>query len=362
MPVRLLLIEDNPGDAVIFREKLDASPLDAAVVHAVRLKDALDHLGDGGFDLVLVDLSLPDTDGLETVDRVREAAPHLPLIVLTGLDDAVTAAEAKKRGAVDYLVKWYVDSDSLARYIRYAIEQHRLMGGGWPAPAQAAPAEAPAETPAPVAAEPRGDGARGTPAAPARAAEAPAAAAVVVEEDRLVPALEAALAVTARTAALAEHLAGSLRAALDLVQGAEATHREPFDVLVVVQQAVDRAHARALHNGIPVRLQSARRRVVAAVDRRVLGEALERLLALALDTGGAAGVALDVAAQRGRSEITATWELRRGAALPEPDDPLLALDLALCHDLATRAGGGFSLRVDGREATAVLALDAAADA
>jgi hypothetical protein len=125
---------------------------------------------------------------------------------------------------------------------------------------------------------------------------------------------------------------------------------------------VDRAHARALHNGIPVRLQSARRRVVAAVDRRVLGEALERLLALALDTGGAAGVALDVAAQRGRSEITATWELRRGAALPEPDDPLLALDLALCHDLATRAGGGFSLRVDGREATAVLALDAAADA
>src|SRR5690606_31111678 len=130
VPVRLLLIEDNPGDAVIFREKLDASPLDAAVVHAVRLKDALDHLGDGGFDLVLVDLSLPDTDGLETVDRVREAAPHLPLIVLTGLDDAVTAAEAKKRGAVDYLVKWYVDSDSLARYIRYAIEQHRLMGGG----------------------------------------------------------------------------------------------------------------------------------------------------------------------------------------------------------------------------------------
>ena len=64
MPVRLLLIEDNPGDAVIFREKLDASPLDTTLVHVVRLKDALERLRGDAFDLVFVDLSLPDAQGL----------------------------------------------------------------------------------------------------------------------------------------------------------------------------------------------------------------------------------------------------------------------------------------------------------
>ncbi|MDX1531094.1 MAG: response regulator, partial [Rhodothermales bacterium] len=127
MPTRILLIEDNLGDAVIFREKLDASDLDYDLVHTARLSEGLETLESGAFDILLVDLSLPDAQGIETVTRVRDAAPNVPLIVLTGLDDATAAAQAKKAGAVDYLVKWYVDSVSLARYIRYAIAQRRLL-------------------------------------------------------------------------------------------------------------------------------------------------------------------------------------------------------------------------------------------
>ncbi len=130
MSTYILLIEDNPGDAVIFREKLNASDLDYKLATAKRLSEGLDRIEETDFDIILVDLSLPDTQGLEAVSKVREAAPDRPLIVLTGLDDATAAAEAKKLGAVDYLVKWYVDSVSLSRYIRYAIAQYHMFGGG----------------------------------------------------------------------------------------------------------------------------------------------------------------------------------------------------------------------------------------
>ncbi len=125
-----MLVEDNPGDAIIFREKLNASDLDYELTHTKRLSEGLQTLSTGTYDILLVDLSLPDAQGLEAVTEVREAAPDLPLIVLTGLDDARAAAEAKKLGAVDYLVKWYVDSVSLARYIRYAIAQYQMFETG----------------------------------------------------------------------------------------------------------------------------------------------------------------------------------------------------------------------------------------
>jgi len=128
LAIYILLIEDNPGDAVIFREKLNASDLDYKLATAKRMSEGLARIEETDFDIILVDLSLPDTQGLEAVSKVRNAAPERPLIVLTGLDDATTAAEAKKLGAVDYLVKWYVDSVSLARYIRYAIAQYRMFG------------------------------------------------------------------------------------------------------------------------------------------------------------------------------------------------------------------------------------------
>lgn len=130
LPTRILLVEDNPGDAIIFREKLNASDLDYELTHTKRLSEGLETLAAGTYDILLVDLSLPDAKGLEAVTKVREVAPDKPLIVLTGLDDARAAAEAKKLGAVDYLVKWYVDSVSLARYIRYAIAQYQMFETG----------------------------------------------------------------------------------------------------------------------------------------------------------------------------------------------------------------------------------------
>jgi CheY-like chemotaxis protein len=381
--VRLLLIEDNPGDAMIFREKIGASPLDTSLVHVIRLQEALDELAGGVFDLVLVDLSLPDAQGLEAVDRVRKAAPHLPLIVLTGLDDAATAAEAKKRGAVDYLVKWYVDSPSLARYIRYAIEQYRLIGdGGLPLPTTlaaragvpvsgasraaagveavavevpAVPRVEPEEVPGEVSGEVSG---QSVPVGEARVATA---ALPAVTEHVLVPALEAALDVAARTAALTEHLAGSLRAALELtrreVEG-QAARREPLDLLGLAQQAADRGRARAFQRGIPLRVHAERKKVLAVADRHALCDALDRLLAVALASGCGSGVAVVVAPVQGQAIVTATWERCRGIRLTDTDDPLLALDLALSRRLTARAGGAFSLTEEVLEAEVVLAFDA----
>ena len=116
----ILLVEDNPGDAIIFREKLAETGSDHQLVHVLRLDDGLDALARRTFDLIMVDLSLPDARGLEVVGAVQQRAPATPVIVVTGLDDAGMAAAAKEAGAVDYLVKWYVDGPSLDRYIRYA--------------------------------------------------------------------------------------------------------------------------------------------------------------------------------------------------------------------------------------------------
>jgi CheY-like chemotaxis protein len=365
VPLRLLLLEDNPGDAVIFREKIGESALDVSIAHARRLSEALDHLGGGAFDLVFVDLSLPDAQGLESVERVREAAPRLPLIVLTGLDDAATAAEAKKRGAMDYLVKWYVDGASLARYVRYAVEQHRLMGGGGPAAPGAEPVPA-GPTPATEAA-PAAAALAEVPDAPAGASPvvaAPVAAAPVGDAERaLLPALEAALTVATQTALLAEHLAGSLRAALDLARSETggASHRGPVDVLALTQQAADRARRRARHQGFPLRVQGERKKVMAASDAGALCDALDRLFALALATGTGDGVRVAVGAEGRRAAIRAAWALRRGTPLDEPDDPLIALDLALCRRLAARAGGTFTLTAGAEAAEAVVVLAAPGD-
>jgi phosphoserine phosphatase RsbU/P len=127
-PVRLLLVEDNPGDARLLRETLsDAPSLRFDLVHAERLSDALDSLGTSQADLVLLDLSLPDAHGLETVARMLEAAPEIPIVVLSGQADETLAVQAVQAGAQDYLVKGTVEGPTLARAIRYAMERRRLL-------------------------------------------------------------------------------------------------------------------------------------------------------------------------------------------------------------------------------------------
>lgn len=128
-PVRILLVEDNPGDARLLRETLrDAHSLPFHLVHAARLSEALDLVATSGADVVLLDLSLPDAHGMETVARMLDAAPTVPIIVLTGLADETVAMQAVQSGAQDYLVKGTVEGGTLARAIRYAIERKRLEG------------------------------------------------------------------------------------------------------------------------------------------------------------------------------------------------------------------------------------------
>jgi serine phosphatase RsbU (regulator of sigma subunit) len=118
--VRLLLVEDDDGDALLVEDLLDEALPGAQITRSRTFGEALADL-DGDIDCVLLDLRLPDADGLDTVVRVRERAPETPLIVLTGLDDEAAGVAAVDAGAQDYLVKGDVDGGQLARAIRYSI-------------------------------------------------------------------------------------------------------------------------------------------------------------------------------------------------------------------------------------------------
>ena len=121
--MRVLLVEDNDDDAVLIREMLSETALE--IVRAERLSTALERLATGGLDAVLLDLSLPDAYGLDTIGRVVERVPGVPIVVLTGLNDEVAAVKAVEQGAQDYLIKGQVDGHLLARSLRYAIQRHK---------------------------------------------------------------------------------------------------------------------------------------------------------------------------------------------------------------------------------------------
>ncbi len=124
--LRILLIEDNPGDARLTCELLrDARSVEVDVVHAASFGAALAMLAAEDFAVILLDLSLPDLRGLDTVRQLHTRHPGVPLIVLTGLDDEDTAIEAVHNGAQDYLVKGHCDGQLITRAIRYAIERKR---------------------------------------------------------------------------------------------------------------------------------------------------------------------------------------------------------------------------------------------
>ncbi len=125
-PLRILLIEDRATDADLIRAELRAVRRPRVETeHRTSLGAGLKRLDDGGVDLVLLDFSLPDSEGLGTYHRVRDAHPEVPVIVLTGLDDDGVAAAAVGDGAQDYLVKREMDHRVLARAIRYALGRHR---------------------------------------------------------------------------------------------------------------------------------------------------------------------------------------------------------------------------------------------
>ena len=124
----VLLIEDNPGDTRLIREMLAEDDTTAfRLVCVDRLSRALECLTEERPVLVLLDLSLPDSQGLETFSRVSTHSPNVPIIVLTGNDDQTLALNSVKAGAQDFLVKGRINSDLLVRAMRYAIERKRYQ-------------------------------------------------------------------------------------------------------------------------------------------------------------------------------------------------------------------------------------------
>ena len=122
--MKILLIEDNPGDARLIREMLaDAGGQGFAIEWVSRLAEGLERLGRGGIDLVLLDLGLPDSQGLDTFIKAHAQAPHVPFVVLTGLADETLGLTAVRKGAQDYLFKDGTDPHLLLRAIRYATER-----------------------------------------------------------------------------------------------------------------------------------------------------------------------------------------------------------------------------------------------
>ena len=125
-PITVLLVEDNPGDARLILELLGDVQAQAFDLERVgRLDHALTRLSRTGVDVVLLDLGLPDSQGLETFMRARRGAPNEPIVVISGLDDERLALEAVRSGAQDYLVKGRIEGHLLARVLRYAVERKR---------------------------------------------------------------------------------------------------------------------------------------------------------------------------------------------------------------------------------------------
>jgi len=123
---RALVVEDNPADALLLEDVLRrARDAQFEIAHVERLQDALASLAVASYDVVLLDLGLPDSQGPDTVTRLRQSQPGVPIVVLTGLDDEAVGISAVQLGAQDYQVKGSFTPFVLGRSIRYAIERKR---------------------------------------------------------------------------------------------------------------------------------------------------------------------------------------------------------------------------------------------
>jgi len=126
--INILLVEDNLADADLIEELLADASLSIYAIYSVeRLSDAIARLKSQQFDVILLDLSLPDSHGIETLAKIVLTAPSLPVLVLTGLTDREVALQAVREGAQDYLVKGTFDCDLLRRSISYARERKQTL-------------------------------------------------------------------------------------------------------------------------------------------------------------------------------------------------------------------------------------------
>jgi PAS domain S-box-containing protein len=125
--IKILLIEDNPDDFSFIREILEEVEDQFELVNAETLKKGLKSFDDGQYDVILLDLGLPDSNGFDTFNKVHKHAPGTALIILTGLRDEEIGNRAVKEGAQDYLVKGQIDSKLLFKSINYGIERNNLV-------------------------------------------------------------------------------------------------------------------------------------------------------------------------------------------------------------------------------------------
>jgi DNA-binding response OmpR family regulator len=125
-PLRILYIEDNPMDQTLVTQQLSSSP-DFHIRCCDRFKPGMELLSKEDFDLLLLDLNLPDSaGGLDTYVQARKTAPDLPIVVYTSIDDETMGVNAVKKGADDYLVKNHTDGVVLSNALRHAFERHHM--------------------------------------------------------------------------------------------------------------------------------------------------------------------------------------------------------------------------------------------
>ncbi|MBP6804701.1 MAG: response regulator, partial [Chloroflexi bacterium] len=132
--INILLIEDSQADADLIRYLLNSlaaiptpQPEEITIHQAKRVSEAASLLAKNTYQTILLDLSLPDSQGLDTFKKIKINAPGTPIIVLSGLDDQTITSKAMKEGAQDYLVKGSIDAQLLIRAIRHAIERQHLI-------------------------------------------------------------------------------------------------------------------------------------------------------------------------------------------------------------------------------------------
>jgi response regulator RpfG family c-di-GMP phosphodiesterase len=125
--IKVLLIEDNPGDARLIQEMLSEDSHHVfELVHANQLSKGFECLEQSSVDVILLDLGLPDSQGIDTLNALLSKTQQISIIVQTGLADEELALKAVKAGAQDYLIKGQIDSRLLSRSIRYAIERKKM--------------------------------------------------------------------------------------------------------------------------------------------------------------------------------------------------------------------------------------------
>ena len=122
---QLLLVEDNPSQAAIMEKMLEAGGIEHEVAHVATLSEAKEHLAGARVVCIVLDLTLPDAARLDGLMEIKNAAPEVPVVVVTADDDAARGVKAVQAGAQDYLIKGEMDSAQLTRSVRYAIERGR---------------------------------------------------------------------------------------------------------------------------------------------------------------------------------------------------------------------------------------------